>query len=262
MNDQNLMLFPQKSRINTSTRAINTHVIKLWDDISYPNEYQEEIELIDSASEDDVIVLDICTGGGVLDTAMLFSRSLKSTAAHTVAIIGPTCASAGSAIALSCREFILDSTSSLMLHTSSYGISAKDTDIFEHANFSRKQLKSFYEEVYSGFISEEEMSDVIKGTPFYFSPEELVERLDSLSAYRKMLEEEGCDDENCQECSPQETIDTIIDKAVESGVTKALTSLLDKYTLTEKPKPEKKAAKPRAKKAVEAEVIQEVVDTP
>ena len=251
MSDQNLMFLPQKSRITTNSRATNTHIIKLWDDISYPNEYQEEIDLIDSATEDDIIVLDICTDGGVLDTAMLFFRSLRSTAAHTVAVIGPSCSSAGSLIALSCREFVLDTTSSLMLHTSVYGMPrSKDTDIYEHANFSRKQLKNFYEEVYSGFITEEELSDVIKGTPFYFTADELAERLDNLAEYRKMLEEEGCGDSECEGCNPQQTeedsfsLDDMIQEAVESGVNKALDKLMKKYSLVEKEKaPSKKTAK-------------------
>jgi ATP-dependent protease ClpP protease subunit len=237
MSDQNVMLFPQKSRITTNSRSINTHIIKLWDDISFPSDYQDEIDLIDSATEDDVIVLDICTDGGVLDTAMLFFRSLRSTAAHTVAVIGPSCSSAGSVIALSCREFVLDTTSSLMLHTSTYGLGrSKDTDIYEHANFSRKQLKSFYEEVYSGFITEEELSDVIKGTPFYFTADELVGRLDNLAEYRLMLEEEGCGNEDCQDCSapPQASLDDIISSAVEQGIGKAMEKVLKKFELVPK----------------------------
>lgn len=260
MNDQNITLFQQKNRITTNTRAINTHIIKLWDDISVPSEYQDEIDLIDNASEEDVIVLDLCTDGGVLDTAMLFFRSLRSTAAHTVAVIGPSCSSAGSVIALSCKEFVLDTTSSLMLHTSTYGLGrSKDTDIYEHANFSRKQLKSFYEEVYSGFITEEELSDVIKGTPFYFTADELATRLDNLSEYRSSLAEKGCGDESCQECNTpeQQSLDDIISAAVDEGVSKAMEKVMKKYTLTPK-EPKAKIPSKKLEKALEdANVIKE-----
>jgi ATP-dependent protease ClpP protease subunit len=221
-NHEEVMLLPQKSRISQSSQVSNTYIIKVWEDIGEPSEWTDELDTINSATEIDTIVLDICSGGGVLDTAMLFNRALRNTPAHTVAIIGPSAASAASVFALSCREFILDETSSLMIHTSTYGIMAKDTDIFEHANFSRKQLKTLYESVYRGFLSEEEMQDVIKGTPFYFDATQLESRLDSLTEYRNS---QVCDCEECQakEESEQDfeelpTLDEMISSAVASGI--------------------------------------------
>ena len=190
MTEQSTQVFPKENRISTHSQQVNTHYILLDDDIDVPSAYRDELHLINTANESETIVLDICTGGGVLDTAMLFNRALNTTQAHTVAIIGPTCASAGSVIALSCREWVVDDNSSLMCHTSSYGIQAKDTDIYEHANFSRKQLLKLYNNVYKGFLSEEEISDVIKGTPFYFDSDELSERLDRLMDYRMKIEQE------------------------------------------------------------------------
>jgi len=192
MQHDNLMLLPQKSRISTNSHTANTYVIKVWEDIGEPMDWVEELDIIQNASEMDTIVLDICSDGGYLDTAMLFNRALRSTVAHTVAVIGPSAASAASVFALSCREWVLDETSSLMAHTSSYKIGGKDTDILEHANFSRKQLRNLYESVYSGFLTPTEIEDVIKGTPFYFDHEQLAERLDNLSAYREDQEAEPC----------------------------------------------------------------------
>lgn len=254
--NENLMFFPNKSRITTNTDTINTHIVKLWDDIGIPCEYQEEIDLIDSAGPDDVIVLDLCTDGGVMDTAALFNRALRSTAAHTVAVIGPSCASAGSIIALSCREFVIDNTSSLMLHTSSYGFGrSKDVDIFEHANFSRKSLRRLYEDVYSGFISKDQLEDVIKGQPFYFDCDELGERLDALHEYRTNLVQVR----ECGECETgdEEPFDLmgLIEEKVEQGVDKALKKLYNKFDLTPKEAKVRKVAEkkpsPKLEKALE-----------
>lgn len=227
MNEQQLIIPMQgkQSRIKTNQQTINTYVIRLHEDIGYPDEYSEEFDVINSALPEDTVVLDLCTDGGCMDTAMLFNRALRNTAAHTVAVIGPSCASAGSIIALSCEEFILDDTSSLMIHTSTYGFGrAKDTDIFEHANFSRRQLRKLYEKVYSGYLSEGEIEDVIKGTPFYFDDEQLAERLEMLSMYREdkfseQLEELKAKGENVQE---MKSLDELIADAVESTLHKVL----------------------------------------
>lgn len=258
MKHEELMLLPQKSRISSSHNGGMTHVIRIHEDISEPSNWSDELDLINSCSEQDTVVLDLCTAGGDLYTAMLFVRSLNSCAAHTVGIIGPEVASAGSIIGLSCREWILDDTSSLMIHTSSYGIMAKDTDIFEHANFSRQQLKRLYENVYKGFLSDDELSDVIKGTPFYFDAEHIADRLDALQEYRKSLPC-PCGDENCGKAPVDEneedfedmpTLESIIEAAVEAGVKKALAARDAK---------EKKASRPKKPTPVSPETGEAVL---
>lgn len=251
MKHEELMLLPQKSRISSSHNGGMTHVIRIHEDISEPSNWSDELDLINGASEQDTIVLDVCSPGGYLDTAMLFHRSLNNCAAHTVAIIGPECASAASIISLSAREWILDDTSSLMIHTSSYSLGGKDTDILEHANFSRGQLKRLYEKVYSGFLSSDDLSDVIKGTPFYFSAEQIADRLDALTEYRNGLPCQ-CGDENCgkaQETVEDEedfeempTLEEIIKGAVKQGIAEYEKSRLAA---------EKKAAKVKPAKTVE-----------
>lgn len=239
-------MFPRESRISTNSDVINTHVIQMYEDITHPNEYREELNLINNASDTDTIVLDICTDGGVMDTAMLFKRALFNTHANTVAVIGPSCSSAGSIIALSCKEHVLDDTSNLMIHTSTYGLIAKDTDIFEHANFSRKQLRKLYEDVYGGFLSEEDLEDVIKGTPFYFDADDISERLEKMYAYRaEMAEQEHGELEDGE---PQLNLVELIEQKTEQAVTKAFDKLMKKHSLVEKIKPEKAAP---AKKVVD-----------
>jgi ATP-dependent protease ClpP protease subunit len=224
MKHEELMLLPKQSRITSSHNGGMTYVIKIHEPISEPTEWVEEFDVINGAGEQDTVILDLCTPGGYLDTAMLFVRALNSCSAHTIAVIGPEVASAGSIIALSAREWIIDDTSSLMIHTSSYGLSGKDTDILEHANFSRGQLKRLYNNVYSGFLSVDELSDVIKGTPFYFDVENIAERLDSLQEYR---ENQGCGKEDCTECNsdePEASLESIIQEAVQKGVQAALSA--------------------------------------
>jgi len=248
MKHDEIMLFPQKSRISSSHNGGMTHVIRIHEDISEPSNWSDELDLINGASELDTIVLDVCSPGGYLDTAMLFHRSLNSCAAHTVAIIGPECASAASIISLSAREWILDDTSSLMIHTSSYSLGGKDIDILEHANFSRLQLKRLYEKVYSGFLSSDELSDVIKGTPFYFGADQIAERLEALTEYRQSLPCDCGDDQCGLNLNPEEAdIEPFDIKAlIKEAVTEALAerdapAIGEKKTVVQK----KRAIKPK-----------------
>ena len=251
MQHDNLMLLPKPNRIRTETRTNeqHTHIIEIYEALEQPTDWSDELHLINTASELDTIVLDLCTPGGCADTAFLFNRALRSTQAHTVAIIGPQCSSAGSVIALSCREWILDDTSEMMLHTSQYAMGGKEVDVYEHVTFSRKRLEKLFNIAYSGFLSAQELKMLIAGTPMYFDTEELAERLDNLTAYREEMEEQGCGDPDCEGCSLEQesmpSIDSIIETAVASGVEQGLAAVLKKYELVERPKKPSRAKKPK-----------------
>jgi ATP-dependent protease ClpP protease subunit len=268
-NDLIMSALPQKSRIHTSSITLNEHVVKIWGDISEPEDWAEEINLIENASEDETIVLDLCTPGGYGVTAALFNRALRTSQALTIGRIGPDCSSAGSLIALSCKSWEVDETSELMIHTSAYGISGKDVDILEHANFSRKQMYRLFSSVYSGFLTEDELSDVIKGTPLYFNSEEIVVRLNNLAEYRK-ANQEDCNDPDCNTCCSNEEgiqaeatlgefdFDDMIASAVEKGVDKAMAKVYKKYDLVAKT-PVKKTKPPSPDLSLFNEVVVEVL---
>lgn len=167
------------------------YTITIHEDITSPNMFKDELDLLNRAGPHDLIIIDICTDGGDLDTALLFQRAIRGCQARTIAVIGPTCASAGSVIALACEEWVICDTSSMMIHTGSYGIMGKDTDILEHAVFTRKLLHKVNDLAYTGFLDEEELADVIKGTPFYFLGDELGERLMRLHQYREEQEQKA-----------------------------------------------------------------------
>ena len=248
MQHDNLMLLPKPNRIRTETRTDEqyTHIIEIYEALEQPTDWSDELHLINTASEMDTIVLDICTPGGCGDTAFLFNRALRSTQAHTIAIIGPQCSSAGSILALSCREWVLDETSEMMLHTSQYGMIGKEVDVYEHVTFSRKRLEKLFNIAYKGFLSDDEIKMLIAGTPMYFDSEDLAERLDSLTMHREEMEEQDCDDPECSDCNQDSipSIDSIIEDAVASGVEKAVGNLLKKYELVERPKKPSRVKKP------------------
>lgn len=267
MNDED-KLFPmmreQCEVMQTSfTEVFNSYDIYIDENIREPSYYRQAFHTIKNAREGDRINLILNNGGGRIDTAICFRNLIAETQAEVLAVLEGDTHSAASMIALSAHGVHVKPYASMMIHHASFGTYNTVQNVMDHVNFTSGQTERLIREVYEHFLTPEELDEVVRNREIWLTDKEIGERLDRMYEARALeAEEEGCDDENCQECSPQEAIDTIIEAAVESGVTKALTSLLDKYTLTEKPKPEKKATKPRAKKAVEVEVMQEVVDTP
>ena len=226
--------------------------------IGDPEEYIDLCKALRACRPEDNFIIRINSGGGQVRTGNQIINAIHECQGTTIGFIEHDCGSMATFIFLACTTWGVSKYAEWFSHTVSSGSFGKENETYESAQFLRKQSHKRIRDEYQGFLDSEQIEKILTGTDIYLDADEIMERLEAYAEYQESLAEE-CNDENCQECSPQETIDTIIDKAVESGVTKALTSLLDKYTLTEKPKP---AAKPRAKKAVEAEVIQEIVDTP
>lgn len=250
-----ILPFNKPNRIKTQSHALESfvHIIKIYEGLERPTDWTEELDIINQAGQDDTIVLDLCTPGGCLSTALLFNRALTSTLAHTVAIIGPECSSAGSVIALSCQEHILDRTSELMCHTSQFGIVGKEVDIFEHVTFSRRRLEKLFNIVYSGFCTQAEINSMIDGKPMYFDGDDLANRLENLYEYRDMMQEIEAEE---REETEDETFNLLdeIDKRVADGVEKALGKVLNKYDLVPKAKPAK-PHRPKVQKVVDEKAV-------
>jgi len=178
----------EKSRITLQEQTVqSTYHIRLNEDINLPSHYSDELELLETVTEADTILIDISTAGGVLETAVLFNRAIRNCRGLVIGIIGPECSSAGSMIALSCHDWQVDETSELMIHTSSGGHVGKETDTYAGAIALRKKLKRLYTLVYSGFLSEDEIETVINGTPMHFDADEIVERLNKMKAFRNSM---------------------------------------------------------------------------
>lgn len=175
------------SRILVNQHVVNEYHLRLARPITDIDDFDEEFQLFASAGERDVIKIDIVTPGGSVDTAHMLCRAIAATPAHTVAYIGPTCASAGTAIALACEEWEIDDMSSFMIHTVSYGYVGIAPHVKANVDHSDKMIERFVRLTYSGFLTEEEILRVLDGREVYFEGEELAQRLTAFSQYRQAL---------------------------------------------------------------------------
>jgi ATP-dependent protease ClpP protease subunit len=177
------------NRIMVNQHVVNEYRLRLARAITEPDDFEEEFQLFAAAGERDVINIEITSPGGSLDTGHLICRAITSTAAHTVAYIGPTCASAATAIALACDEWEIDEMSSFMVHTASYGYAGIAPHVKANVDHNDKMIARFVRSTYAGFLSEEEIERVIDGKELYFEGDELADRLTAFSEYREALRE-------------------------------------------------------------------------
>lgn len=178
------------NRILVRQKVNTEYHVRLTRPISHEaDDFDDEFQMLAQATDGDLIKFDIVTPGGSMDTAHLLCRAIHRTAAHTIGYIGPTCASAGTAIALACEEWEIDDMSSFMIHTGSYGYVGMAPHVKANVDHTDKMMERFVRLTYTGFLTEEEIMRVLDGREMYFEGQELAERLTTFAQYRDAMRE-------------------------------------------------------------------------
>lgn len=187
--DEDMVFVPNVPRVSVRTRTHDELTIRMARDVSSPDDFAEEFAALASAREHDMVKLDIVSGGGSLDTCIMIRRAMAACDASIVGWIGPTCASAATAIALQCDGWEVDEMSSFMIHTGSFGAGrGKARDTQAYVSHQVQQIEKFIRLVYAGFLNEDEIELVLDGKELYFEGDELIARLEAFAEYRDKQE--------------------------------------------------------------------------
>lgn len=174
----------------SSHQAIETVVVHLDEEIKEPSYYRAVIQKLVELNECDNVKFFVNTPGGDLAACRALCTAINATPASTTAILIGQASSAGSFITLACDEIVLTPASSFLCHAAKYGNQGKAGDMRAYVDFSTEYLERFYREAYAGFLTEEEIEQVLDGKEMHMHAEEIEERLILRAAYFKGLEEE------------------------------------------------------------------------
>lgn len=190
MNLEDLFTAPKHSIWDNAVPIITTDsgdvTAYISDQIDEAFTYNELCYRLKHAPAEATVTLHLNTPGGYLHSAMMLVDAIKNAKAKTVAYLTGTVASAGTIIALSCDELIVSDHLSFMIHNYSGGISGKGHEMKAQQEFSDKNLNSAFNDFYVGFLTPEEMSNIIDGKNMWLTSKETRVRW----ARRKALLEE------------------------------------------------------------------------
>ena len=165
----------------------NTFMFKLDEPVAEPSYYRNIVDVCLQAKEDDEILFFLNTPGGLYSGLTTVLDAILRTEATTVAVIQGECHSAGSIIALHCDLVDVSPYATMLAHSISYGTGGKDADIVAHVTHTTKQANSIVRETYEGFLTEQEIAQVLDGKQLYMDAEEIVVRLEARDEYREEI---------------------------------------------------------------------------
>lgn len=149
----------------------------ITDQIDEPSQYNELCFALKTASPAEIFTLHINTPGGVIDSAVMIIDAIKSSKAKVIASINGTVASAGTIITLACDQVLVADHTSFMIHNYSGGMVGKGHEMKARQEFVDSQLNASFRVFYKGFLSEDEMEDVIDGKDLWMGKDEVMSRL-------------------------------------------------------------------------------------
>lgn len=174
-------------QIYNKPKVVNDVDVYLHGSIGELYEYENLFNCLRSVEEGDTVKLWVSNVGGNLNTTLEIVQALQDCKAETVTIVTGECHSGASIIALSSQNLIIGDFATMMIHNASYGTAGKASDIHSMVMHSHDVLTKLINKFYEGFLTPEEIEDVIQGKEFWFDADQIRERLEIRSEYQSKL---------------------------------------------------------------------------
>lgn len=136
-------------------RVVSTYTIYLDGDIREAGYYRYVFETLRTSSPEDSFIFIFNTGGGDADGMNSLLCAMKLTLSHVHGMLVGEAASAGSALFLACDSFEVSPMASMMIHTASYGLGGKHTDVVSYVEASQSWIEQFMDDTYGDFLPPE-----------------------------------------------------------------------------------------------------------
>lgn len=189
-NEEDDMPFNRPNRLSYTKRAIPITNLSFHidEDVVEPVYYRDVVEEMEHLGELDTVQIRINSGGGSLSGLVSLLEAIRHTDASVMAVITGNCHSAASILALSCDQVMVSPFATMMVHNVSYGVAGKDADILGHVVHISDYSQKLVNQIYSGFLTEKEIQEVIDGKEFWFQADEIQERLERKGKYMLKVE--------------------------------------------------------------------------
>jgi len=155
----------RESKLNTYIlESITSNVYKynLDTTLEEPQDFRDLTHLLDTAEEQDTIVIRVNTYGGDIYSMISIINSIQNSKALVIAEVA-LASSAGSFIALACDDCGSLQFSEWFFHEVQSHNRGSTSDQIKSLSFRHKTQKHLMEELYKGFMTDEEIEKLCKG---------------------------------------------------------------------------------------------------
>lgn len=181
-----MIQLPQtNSTIYSRPRQTHETHIYLSGEITNPEDYTEILQALNEAQEGDNITIHMNSGGGQVRTAMQIVNAIRQTKAVVTGSLEAECHSAMTYIFLSCDQWLVHPNSLMLIHNYSGGNYGKGYEGLEATKNIYAWITKIMQDVYKGFLTEDEIKTVCSDKDIWLHSEEIMSRLDKVVEMRE-----------------------------------------------------------------------------
>lgn len=158
------------------------HSVYINDEIGDPGNYSKLIQFLSMLDVDDTVKFHINSPGGIIDSGFMIIDAIDKCKAHTIAVLTGSVASAATVITLACDEIEVADYTSFMIHAASGGYGGKMHETKAYVEFSNRELTNALTSIYKGFLTDEEILQVLDGKDIWLNKAEVLERWENKNA--------------------------------------------------------------------------------
>ena len=154
--------------------------------IGNKSDFRRLLQLIYNMTDEDSLRLFIGGPGGNIDTLLEIINAIDYCKGRVFAVLTGEASSAHSILALAVSELQVCARGRLMIHNASIDASGKTQEAASSLNAGIKVCHDLFKEFYTGFLTEQEMQDLLIGKDFHMAAPEILKRLKKRAEYRKL----------------------------------------------------------------------------
>lgn len=171
--------------VNENGQRYNIIDFFLSDVIEYKSDYHDFLRAINSSTQYDEIHIHINCYGGDLDAAIQMYHSLSRSKASVTIYVEGACISAATMIMMCADTIEFSPWASIMFHAYSGGELGKYQEIQSASEFRREWFTRLACEVYDGFLTKSEITEILRGRDLWMTADTATERFKKLFKKRE-----------------------------------------------------------------------------
>ena len=173
----------------TARQKVSTEYdVSIRDAIDSNDYFADLIELLRTATQEDVFNLYFSTDGGMLDATQELLAAMSVTEALVVGHLVNKAISAGSIIFLNCHQWQVYAGSYMMAHQMSYSAGGGNRNVKGQVDFYARMNENLVKNTYTGFLTDAEIESVLHGKDVYIEDVDVAQRLEQYAEFRRFMQ--------------------------------------------------------------------------
>ncbi|GBG14436.1 ATP-dependent Clp protease, protease subunit [Novimethylophilus kurashikiensis] len=177
--------YPEPYRIFSTEHVVRDLDIYLSHEIVEPSAYDELCHTLRTATESDDIRLFINTVGGSVASGLALIQAMQESEATITTILNPEAYSMGALLYVAGDKHVISSKGILMFHNYSGGMYGKGNEQAAEIAAVSPWFEQIMREVCVPFLTDDEVTSVLKGGDLWLRQHEIIPRLNRLHEFRQ-----------------------------------------------------------------------------